>query len=406
MAGASCAGEYEHLCRRLRKMTNDKTTSKNDNFVIRYRYSYYVSVLRNWCYDMDMSIPEVTDVRTCGFPGCAEPVDATPGVGRPAGYCHNPAHNRAAAWRARRAEAGRVERTVEDDKLPVDAARQRASVLRAQVAGMVEHLQQQLVVLIDELRTVADPDAAEAQIEAVTSDAAEQVATAAARANRAETATRKAEAERAEADAAAEESAALVDELRTALAALEQRAATLESDLVTAGEDNARATTEITTLTDQVAALSSENAATTAQLTEARELVTVATAAKDEALAAARDAIAQAAAAAGRTERAETDAASTRDLLDQARTERESARAEALVLTGRLATVSSERDSATAEAGRERSYAEQRVTDVRDALEQQLTQLRADLDQARTSEREQRTRADRAEAQTSRPKQK
>ncbi|SEN91434.1 hypothetical protein [Cryobacterium luteum] len=353
-----------------------------------------------------MSIPEITDVRTCGFPGCDEPVDATPGVGRPAGYCTNSAHNRAAAWRARRAEAGRVERTAEDDRLPVDAARQRASVLRSQVAGMVEHLQQQLVVLVDELRTVADPGAAEAQIEAVTSDAAEQVASAVARANRAETATRTAEAERAEADAAAEESAAVVDELRTTLAALEQRAAGLEGDLVAAGENDARKAAEITALTDQVATLTVENAATVAQLAEARELVGTATAAKDGAVVAARDAAAQADAATARAERAETDAASTRELLDQSRTERESARAEALVLTGRLATVNSQRDSAAAEAARERSYAEQRVTDVRDTLEQQLTQLRADLDQSRTTEREQRTRADRAETQATNPNQK
>ncbi|MBC7402676.1 MAG: hypothetical protein H7279_05805 [Microbacteriaceae bacterium] len=349
-----------------------------------------------------MSIPEIIDVRTCVFPGCDEPVDTTSMIGRPAGYCINPAHNRAAAWRARRAESGRLERTVEDEKLPVDAARQRASVLRSQVAGMVEHLQQQLVVLVDELRTVADPAAAEAQIEAVTADAAEQVATAAARANRAETATRTAEAERAEADAAAEESAVLVDELRTTLTALEQRATGLENDLVVAGETNASAIGELAALTAQVAALTDENAATAVELADAREVVTTVTAAKDEALAAVRDAAVQADAATARAARAEADTASTRDLLDQVREERESARADALVLTGRLATVSSERDSATAEAARERSYAEQRVTDVRDTLEQQLTQLRADLDLARTSERGQRTRADRAEAQTPR----
>ena len=46
---------------------------------------------------------------------------------------------------------------------------------------MVEHLGQQLRGLLEELRTVADPEAAELQIEAVTSQAAEQVATAAAR---------------------------------------------------------------------------------------------------------------------------------------------------------------------------------------------------------------------------------
>lgn len=36
---------------------------------------------------------------------------------------------------------------------------------------------------------------------------------------------------------------------------------------------------------------------------------------------------------------------------------------------------------------RERSYAEQRVTDVRDALEQQLSQLRTDLGQARPKQK-------------------
>ncbi len=356
------------------------------HFVI--RFPYFVYVLRATRYGIDMSLPEVTDVRTCGFPGCDEPVDATPGVGRPAGYCTDPAHNRAAAWRARRAEAGRVERTVEDDKLPVDAARLRASMLTAQVAGMVEHLQQQLVVLVDELRTVADPDAAEAQIEAVTADAAEQVATAAARANRAETATRKAEAERAEADAAAEESAPLIDELRIALEALKQRAATLEQDLVIAGEIDARSTAEITALTAQVAAVGAENNATTAQLVDARETLTMTATAKDEAVAAARDAAALASAATTRAEHAETDSANTRDQLDRVRTERESARAEALTLAGRLETIISERDSATAEAARERSYAEQRVTDVREALEQQLSLLRAELEQSRTRERE------------------
>jgi hypothetical protein len=74
-----------------------------------------------------------------------------------------------------------------------------------------------------------------------------------------------------------------------------------------------------------------------------------------------------------RAERAEAEAASTRGRLDQVREERESAREEALVLTGRLATVTSERDNAAAEVARERSYAEQRVTNVKDSLEQQLT---------------------------------
>jgi colicin import membrane protein len=160
------------------------------NISFRNDISYYVNVFRRSCYVMAMSTPEVTEMRTCGFPGCEEPTEATSGAGRPAGYCSDPAHNRAAAWRARRAEADTADHPVEDDKLPVDAARQRASALHAQVSGMFEHMQHQLVALVGEMRTVADPDAAEAQIEAITSDAAEQVTSASARANRAEVATR------------------------------------------------------------------------------------------------------------------------------------------------------------------------------------------------------------------------
>lgn len=70
---------------------------------------------------------------------------------------------------------------------------------------MIEHLGQQLTVLVEELRTVGDPEAAEAQIESVSSEAAEQVAAANASAPRAEQALRRAEAQKDEADAAAEE---------------------------------------------------------------------------------------------------------------------------------------------------------------------------------------------------------
>lgn len=52
-------------------------------------------------------------------------------------------------------------------------ARQRASEITGQVTGMIELLGQQLTVLVEELRTVRDPEAAEAQIESVTSEATE-----------------------------------------------------------------------------------------------------------------------------------------------------------------------------------------------------------------------------------------
>lgn len=158
------------------------------------------------------------------------------------------------------------------------------------------------------------------------------------------------------------EPAVQVDELRTTLDALEQRATTLESDPVAAGEDNARANDELTALTAQLAVQTLENVTVVAQLVEAQNLVTAATAIKDEAVAAARAAAVQADADEARAERAETEAANTRALLDQVRLEGERVRAEVLLLNGRLATV--------------------------------------------ISEREQRTRADRAEANTTRPSQK
>jgi len=149
-------------------------------------------------------------------------MSADAGSGRPPEYCDDEGHNRAAAWRARRRLEGEPGRSVAEEMRPVDAARQRAGELRGQVAGMVEHLGQQLNALVEELRTVADPDAAEAQIESVTSDAAEQVAAALARASRAEQAGRQAEADRAEADAAATEASELAEQQQAALAVIQQ----------------------------------------------------------------------------------------------------------------------------------------------------------------------------------------
>src|SRR5690349_3456022 len=68
--------------------------------------------------------------RTCRYPGCDRP--AVPAEGglpaRPSEYCADPAHNRAAAWRARRAARATVEgRPLPDDMdRPVTMARARA----------------------------------------------------------------------------------------------------------------------------------------------------------------------------------------------------------------------------------------------------------------------------------------
>ena len=150
--------------------------------------------------------------RICRFPGCQRPaMAAEAGTGRPPEYCDDPTHTRASAWRARQRPSEDAARGAE--ARPVDSARQRASEITGQVSGMIEHLGQQLAVLVEELRTVGDPEAAEAQIESVASEAAEQVAGANARATRAEQAQRRAEAEKDEADAAAEEATRTGEEL-------------------------------------------------------------------------------------------------------------------------------------------------------------------------------------------------
>src|SRR6478735_1539357 len=126
-----------------------------------------------------------TEERICRFPGCRRRAMAgEAGTGRPPEYCDDPRHNRAAAWRARQRQGEHQERA--EETRPVDAARQRASEIGGQVAGMIEHLGQQLASLVEELRMVGDPDAAEAQIESISTEAAEKIAAAAARATRAE----------------------------------------------------------------------------------------------------------------------------------------------------------------------------------------------------------------------------
>lgn len=59
-----------------------------------FRHPYFVLRLRiaSWTTRYGHEHPEITDVATCVFPE-----DTTPGVGRPAGYCIDPAHNGGAA---------------------------------------------------------------------------------------------------------------------------------------------------------------------------------------------------------------------------------------------------------------------------------------------------------------------
>lgn len=319
-----------------------------------------------------------TDQRTCRFPGCEQPAVPSDGTGRPPEYCDNPGHTRAAAWRARQKQA-EGPRPVE--AYPVDAARQRASMITGQVTGMIEHLGQQLSVLVDELRTVGDPDAVEAQLEAVSSEAAEQVATANARATRAEQTQRRIEAEKAEADAAATE----------ATVALEQLTATLDQvrlDLT----DTTRARDQ---LSDDLAAL---RAAMAAEQEEARDVQAVLRSDLEAAHTELRYTVERRDAALARADESQRAVASAQSRADSATVEAESLRSTVGELQGVVAGLTAERDAARGEAQRERVHADQRVADLQVAFESQLSQRQAEITQAREEAQAHLERAIRAEA--------
>lgn len=359
-----------------------------------------------------------TERRTCRFPGCRRPAAASQaGAGRPPEYCDDSAHNRTAAWHARRRlRTGGSGHASEDEQRPVDAARQRASELRGQVAGMVEHLGLQLQGLLEELRTVADPEAAELQIEAVTSQAAEQVATAEARASRAQQAQRRAETERAEADAAAEEASALNEQLRAGLDESRQRLAeaNAERDRVIAELADARTTIEAERehSSARLIHLAEQLTVTEARLVEAhadRDAATqraeAALVAQSEAEERSRNAIERIDAESERAARAEEAVESLRRDLVQAERRAAELREEVGDLRGKLATMTAQRDAAVHDAERERVHGQQRVDDLRARheeedrrLREEFVELRGELNAAREEASVQRSRADRAEA--------
>jgi colicin import membrane protein len=184
--------------------------------------------------------------------------------------------------RARRRRADGADAVEVDEARHVDAARQRAGEITGQVTGMVEHLTQQLGTLVEQLRTVGDPEAVEAQLEAVNSEAAEQIAAANARATRAEQVQRRAEAEREEAEAAAAEASDQVEELIQELAGA--RAAF--SEAVEAGERAAEELAQVRADAQEAErAAAAEAELLNARLAEANERLARTERQRDEALA-------------------------------------------------------------------------------------------------------------------------
>lgn len=347
--------------------------------------------------------------RLCRFPGCRRPAMASDaGTGRPPEYCDDPAHNRASAWRARQRTSEDVTRATESR--PVDSARQRASEITGQVSGMIEHLSQQLTALVEELRTVGDPGAAEAQIESVASEAAEQVAAANARATRAEQAQRRAEADKDEADAAAEEAirsseqltqdlAGIQEELAAAQAREDQLARDLEQAQTSAATERQEAETVIAGLRTNMEAVRVRLNQVEQERGAAIERAGAEEQARVEAERRAAAAESRAESQTARAEREEAAAAQARDQLAGARADIESAREAVAEMRSTAATLTAERDAARADVERERSHGEQRVKDLHDTYKGQITQLRDELTQARAAETKQRRQRPRADGE-------
>lgn len=333
------------------------------------------------------------DERTCRFPGCQRPaMAAEAGTGRPPEYCGDPAHTRASAWRARQRTSENVARVAE--ARPVDSARQRASEISGQVSGMIEHLGQQLAVLVEELRTVGDPEAAEAQIESVASEAAEQVAGANARATRAEQAQRRAEAEKAEADAAAEEATGTSEELARNLSGIQEEldAARAEGERLTLELEQATASaaTDRELAQAESAGLRADLEAVRAQLTlteRERDAAAERAGTEEQARVAAERrtgaAESRVEAETARADREESAAEEVRGQLAGVRADLEAAREAVSDMRSSVAALTAEREAARADVERERIHGEQRVKDLHETYSRQIDQLRAELTQAR-----------------------
>ncbi len=365
-----------------------------------------------------MSDATATEQRICRYPGCRRPAaESQSGAGRPPEYCDDSAHNRTAAWHARRRlRTEQSGHAAGIEQRPIDAARRRASELHGQVAGMIKHLNQQLEVLLEELRTVADPEAAELQIETVTSEAAEQVATAAARASRAEQARQRAEAERGEADSAAEEASALSEQLRAGLEEARQQLTEAETERDRVNAELAGALAAVDAERNQFAAkladLADQLAVVEARLVEAHgdrdaaiRRAEAALVVQSQAEERSHNAVERADAESARAARAEDAVESLRQSLVQADRRAADLRDEVSELREKLAVMNAQRDAAMHDAEREKIHGQERVIDLRARheeenrrLSEEVAELRGELNRARDEARELRSRADRAEA--------
>lgn len=164
----------------------------------------------------------------CSYPGCTRPRRPDPSTGRPTRYCEQadeaggPVHNRANAWKARRAREGAV--TALDSEAtaaPVSLARATLDQRLAELPERFADLRHYLDGVVADIRDAGDIEAAGAEVEDAHRDALAKITEAERRTAAAERTARlaherieQAERDREEADLLAEESAAETDRVR------------------------------------------------------------------------------------------------------------------------------------------------------------------------------------------------
>ncbi len=125
----------------------------------------------------------------CKYPGCGQPAAPAGGTGRPPEYCAGRGHTRVSAWRERRrlaAEKAGTTISPAEDANPVTMAKVTGAELLRSLRAEADRVAALGAELRDRIDTLADPTAAEAEVEAVRAAAEQRAAAAEARAAAAE----------------------------------------------------------------------------------------------------------------------------------------------------------------------------------------------------------------------------
>lgn len=171
--------------------------------------------------------PAKPGVTECSYPGCRRPTRPDPATGRPSKYCEQAdpdgvVHNRATAFKARRAEAqGESAVAQQDTSAPLSMARATLEQHLAALPNRITELRQHLDDVLVGVRAAGDVEAAGAEVEDAHREALAKVVEAERKAAAAERAARIAESDRDESDALAEQALEKADRLQAEVERLE-----------------------------------------------------------------------------------------------------------------------------------------------------------------------------------------